>query len=174
MSDFRRSGGQIAILALSVIGVIISIYLTMVHYNSKVTLVCSSSGLVNCERVITSSFSYVPGTSLPITLPGLFWFAVSGVSAALAWRGVLAPRLASIVQLIWSALAMITVFYLIYVELVRLHNICAWCTVLHIAIFITLLISVVLFQQASSDDDLLYEDEEDEGEGVLSNASVKY
>lgn len=47
----------------------IAIYLTTVHY-AQVPLLCSAQGVVNCELVTSSGYSVVPGTALPITLPG--------------------------------------------------------------------------------------------------------
>ena len=70
-----------AILVMAVIGLGISIYLTTVHY-ANAPLVCSSGGIVSCSEVTRSSYSVVPGTSWPITIPGMLWFVVSGALAA--------------------------------------------------------------------------------------------
>ena len=160
MKYARRSGGQITLFVLAVIGLAISVYLTIVHYNTGVQLYCSGSGLVNCERVTTSQFSHVPGLSaIPITIPGMLWFAVSGVLAFAAWR--IWPELRSllITEVVWSALGMVTILYLIYAEIVVLHAICAWCTALHVIIFLGFLIAVTLLLQ-QEDDELLEEEEE--------------
>jgi uncharacterized membrane protein len=50
--------------------------------------------------------------------------------------------------------------YLVYVELVKLHAICVWCTSLHITILVMFLISLVLLQQTTlQEDDFVEEDE---------------
>lgn len=169
MDYFKRAGGQIALLVLAGVGVLISIYLTIVHYDSaNVPLVCSANGLVNCERVLSSPFSVVPGTSIPISIPGLFWFLVSGVLVFASWRLWPQQRSLRIGQLAWSLLGMLTVFYLVYAELVRLHNICAWCTALHAIILVMFLIIVVLFQTTMDeelDEDI---DEEEEATAPIS------
>src|SRR5438309_474039 len=82
--DMRRSWSQISLLLLALVGVGISIYLTIVHYEN-ISPVCSVLGLFNCELVLTSKFSLVPGTSIPISVPGLLW---SLVFAALAFVGL--------------------------------------------------------------------------------------
>lgn len=159
MTYFRRNGGQIALLALSIIGVIISIYLTITHYD-KQTLVCSTSGLINCERVLSSSYSVVPGTDLPISIPGLLWFCVLGVLAVFAWRVWPNRRSLLIAEVAWSTLGLLTALYLVYAEIVRLDAICAWCTSLHVIILVTLIISAFLLQQASMDEEEFDEEEE--------------
>ena len=68
----NRPMGQIVLLLLSVVGIGIAIYLTAVHYE-HVPLVCSTRGFVNCAAVLSSAYSVVPGTSVPITVPGLAW-----------------------------------------------------------------------------------------------------
>src|SRR5689334_18731604 len=146
MTYIQRSGGQIALLALSIVGAAIAIYLTIVHYEN-VPLVCSTQGFIDCARVLASSYSVVPSTTIPITVPGLGWCIVSAVLALIGWRLWPERRSVRVAECVWSALGMITVFYLVYVELVRLHTLCAWCTALHVIILIMLLISVVQLQQ---------------------------
>ena len=49
---------------------------------------------------------------------------------------------------------MLTVLYLVYIELVRLHTICAWCTGLHIVILLMFLITIVQLQQAEPETEM--------------------
>ncbi|MBV9232321.1 MAG: vitamin K epoxide reductase family protein, partial [Chloroflexi bacterium] len=138
MTDIRHSGGQVSLFALSLLGAAIAIYLTAVHYEN-VPLVCSTSGLIDCSRVLSSNYSVVPGTAIPITIPGLFWCVVSAILAFVGWRVAPEQRNVRIAEFAWSLLGMLTVFYLVYVEIVRLHTICAWCTALHVIILVMLL-----------------------------------
>ncbi len=165
MSVFRRAGVQIALLVLAVLGIADAIYLTLAHYDSQVTLVCSDSGFVNCGRVITSIYSYVPGTALPISLPGLGWCLVlAALAIAGIWLGD-ERRWLRIAQFVWTLLGMCTVFYLVYVEFILLRNLCAWCTVLHGLI---LLAAVRLPGRFSADEEEWEEDEREEGVEALS------
>ena len=59
-----------------------------------------------------------------------------------------------VAQFAWSLVGMLTVLYLVYIELVRLHTICAWCTGLHIVIFLMLLITIVQLQQAEPETEM--------------------
>jgi uncharacterized membrane protein len=159
MTAFRRSGAQITLLILSLIGVGISVYLTVLHYEN-VLPICSTTGLVDCASVLTSPYSLVPGTSTPISIPGLGWFALSALLALLAWRVWPERYGLRSAQLAWAVLGMLTVFYLVYVELVRLHRICAWCTGLHAVIFVILLITLVLLQRPDPQEEPDFEEEQ--------------
>lgn len=161
-SLFRRSGAQLALLILAVLGVADAIYLTLVHYDSQITMVCSNTGFVNCERVVTSPYSYVPGTSIPISVPGLGW---SLVVAALALIGLFLGsqrRWLRIIQFVWTLLGLLTALYLVYVELVRLHNLCAWCTVLHVLILAMFLIALARLPGRATPGDEGWESAEEE------------
>lgn len=159
MRQLQYSWSQLLLLLLSLVGAAIAIYLTTVHYEN-VPLLCSTSGLIDCSRVLSSHYSVVPGTSIPITVPGLAW---SLVSAALAVAGLrqLRPqalRRIHLAQFAWSLLAILTVLYLVYVELVVLHSVCAWCTGMHTVILVMFLITIVQLQQGQEEEEA-YSDE---------------
>jgi len=147
MKYIRRSGGQILILLLSLLGVGIAIYLTAVHYEHT-PLICSTNGLIDCARVLSSSYSLIPGTTVPITIPGLGWCVVSGALAFIGLRSASSQRWLSITQLLWSFVGIVAALYLVYVEIVRLHTICAWCTALHVVILSMFLITLAQLQQS--------------------------
>ncbi len=147
MKTISRWGSQLLLLVLSLIGVGIAIYLTGVHYEN-VPLICSTSGLVDCARVISSSYSVVPGTAIPITIPGMGWSLSIAALAIAAIRVWPEQRWVRVAQFVLALLGLLSVFYLVYVELVRLHTICLWCTVLHIIILAIFITTVVQLQQA--------------------------
>src|SRR6266702_5597144 len=141
MRVIRNFPGQVLLLLLSLVGAGIAIYLTTVHYEN-VPLICSASGLVDCARVLSSSYSVIPGTTVPITIPGLGWCAVMAVLALAALRLSSIRRRILVAQFAWSLVGMLSVLYLVYIELVRLHTICAWCTGLHAIILLMFLITL--------------------------------
>jgi uncharacterized membrane protein len=153
MKHLQRSGkgSQVLLLVLSLLGVSIAIYLTSVHYEN-VPLVCSESGLINCTRVLSSSYSVVPGTSLPITIPGFGWCVVSAALAivGLFVRSGLWQRRILVAQFAWALAGLLVVLYLVYVEIVRLHTICAWCTALHVLVLLIFLITLVQLESLPS------------------------
>lgn len=119
---------RLVVLAAAVAGAAVSIYLTIVHANSS-ALVCSTSGFVNCERVLSSAYGTILGTPIPTSAAGILWFAVSGGLALAGWRNA---------QLVWGALGLLTVLFLIYVEIDVVGAICAWCSVAHALVLVTL------------------------------------
>ena len=132
--------GAALLAALAVIGLGVAGYLTAVHY-AHTTVVCSNQGAVNCEKVITSAFSVVPGTSLPITLPGLGFFLISLVLALAQLRRPADYGLRQ-AHAAWAGLGLLTAFYLVFVELVELRTICLWCTSVHVVILLTFLLTL--------------------------------
>jgi uncharacterized membrane protein len=139
MKQIRRAKSQFFLLACSLAGAGIAIYLTSVHYQLA-PLACSESGFVNCARVLSSSYSLVPGTSIPISVPGLAWNLVMLALAAIGLR--LQAGWLRWAQFAWSLAGMLTVLYLVYVEIVLIHNLCAWCTALHVLILLMFLVTL--------------------------------
>ena len=161
MRTIQRSKAQFFLLVCSLAGVGIAIYLTSVHYEN-VPLVCSDKGLVDCARVLSSPYSVVPGTSIPITIPGLFWALVSaGLAVFALYRGS-ERRWIRVAQFAWALVGMLTVLNLVYVEIVRLHTICAWCTAMHVLILLMFLVTIVQLQMQRLDFGLELETEDEE------------
>lgn len=171
MSFLRRTGSQLALLVLALLGVADAIYLTLVHYDSQVSLICSDSGFVNCSRVLSSRFAYVPGiTWLPISLPGLGWALVVAVLALIGIFFGSDHRWLRFAQFFWTLLGLLAVLYLVYAEIVQLHNLCAWCTVLHVLILLMFLITLVRLPGRAEGDEEVWEGEE---EVTSSNSSMQ-
>ncbi len=151
----RVPAAQVALLLLAVAGLGIAGYLTAVHYAS-VPLVCTTGGVVSCSAVTTSSYSVVPGTQVPVTVPGLVWFLASGAMAAAAVVAALRrrpePRLLPAAQVLWCLAGMGAVLYLVYAEVVQLHRICEWCTAVHAIVFVSLLLSLARLQPSPEAD----------------------
>ena len=161
MRTIQRSKAQFFLLVCSLAGVGIAIYLTSVHYEN-VPLVCSDKGLVDCARVLSSPYSVVPGTSIPITIPGLLWaLASAGLAVFALYRGT-ERRWIPVAQFAWALVGMLTVLYLVYVEIVRLHTICAWCTAMHVLILLMFLVTIVRLQMQRLDSGLELETEDEE------------
>jgi uncharacterized membrane protein len=61
---------------------------------------------------------------------------------------------------------MLTVLYLVYAEIVQIHNICLWCTALHLLILVMFLLTLLQLRPVYLDDE---GDEEAEEEQVVSS-----
>jgi uncharacterized membrane protein len=127
------------LLALAGIGV--SVYLTIVHYDSG-ALVCPATGsVVNCEKVVTSPQSVIFGVPVPIF--GLAYFgAMFGLCLPMMWRS--RDRRIHLARLALAVAGMGMVIYLIFAELFLVKAICLWCTSVHVltfVLFVTILTS---------------------------------
>lgn len=120
-------------VAASLAGVAISIYLTVLHFAGGAPACPASGGTINCEAVLTSAYSVIPGTGIPTAAAGIVWFAVSAV----LWL-----RPFGRLQLAWSALGLFSVLVLVFVEIVLIGAICLWCTAAHILILVIFLIAI--------------------------------
>jgi uncharacterized membrane protein len=117
-------------LGASLAGLAIGVYLSALHYDAAIPLACSSSGTVNCERVLTSPYAMAGG--FPVALWGAVWFAGA---AALTLLGS-APRTGAApwvryLDLGWATVGAAVVLRLVYVELAVIGSICLWCSAVH-------------------------------------------
>ena len=139
---------QVSTLALSLGGLGMSLYLTVAHYTTAVTLACPDSGAINCEKVTTSPESVVFGV-FPVALIGLIFFVLmTAVTTPWAWR-------ATWPALRWARLCSLIagigfVVYLVYTELFTLDAICLECTTVHV-ITLALFALVVYASTATSE-----------------------
>lgn len=142
MGAERRSPGwawSIGLL-ISLLGLGVSIYLTVEHYTGNTTLACSSSGTIDCAKVTTSPESKILG--IPVAVLGLpFFVAMVAANLPPLWRSgrvwIRYGRLASVV------VGMGFVLYLVYVELFRIDAICLWCTSVHVLTFLLLVVTLL-------------------------------
>jgi len=131
-------------------GAAISVYLTQVHY-AAAPLFCPPALVFNCGTVLQSAFSLVPGTAVAITIPGLAWFAGSALLAVAAHRAAgrsdATYRRLAFIHLAWSGAGVLGVLYLVFAELVVLHQVCEWCTVVHVLMVSTFLLALQRVQR---------------------------
>lgn len=127
---------------LTLLGLGLSVYLTVVHFLGNQLLACPtslhSSG-INCEKVITSPQSYVFG--IPVAVLGLVFYGVlAAVNSPWAWRA--ADRRIHLARLLLLVVGIGFVLYLVSAELLIIKAICIYCTGVHIVTFAQLLLVV--------------------------------
>jgi uncharacterized membrane protein len=134
----------ISSLVLCVAGLVASAYLTYEHYSSSTTLACPDTGVVNCLKVTTSSYSTLFG--VPVALLGLLFFVgMTVLCLPFAWRAV-NPWWSRLRVAAVSA-GVVFVIYLVWAELFRIDAICLWCTGVHVvtfALFAVIVLDVAL------------------------------
>lgn len=114
-------------------GLGVSIYLTIAHYATTVTLACPQSATVNCEKVTSSAQSTFLG--VPVAVLGTAYFAVMLVLCLpAAWRRRSGGPLGSLrwVRPFATLGGVGFVAWLVYAELFVIDAICLWCTTAHV------------------------------------------
>jgi uncharacterized membrane protein len=120
-------------LPLSVAGLGVSVYLTYVHYTEPTQLACPDTGVVNCTKVTTSPESMLFG-HIPVALAGaVFFLGMAVLCLPAMWRR--SERVVTWTRMAGAVAGIVMVVWLIYVEAVRVHAICVWCTVVHVIAF---------------------------------------
>jgi uncharacterized membrane protein len=154
LGPFRTVGFvPLATFVLSLYALGASVYLTIAHYDTHVTLACSDKGLVNCAEVTTSAQSMVFGV-LPVAVLGLaFYVFMTALNSPWIWRlqQTGSEQLRKILR--YTRLGAIVtgmgfVLYLIYAELIQIRAICLWCTSVHVATF--LIFALIVFYTSFS------------------------
>jgi uncharacterized membrane protein len=132
---------QLTTWTISLLGLGVSTYLTITHYDTGVPLACSDNGVINCALVTSSPESMVFGV-IPVAVLGLAFFVfMVAATSPWAWRSkypqVAMLRLASVVVGIGFVL------YLVYTELFTLDHICLWCTSVHVLTFLLFVLILI-------------------------------
>ncbi len=125
-------------LALALIGIAVSAYLTLVHYRDDL-LVCAVGG---CHTVQKSPYAELAG--IPVALLGLGMFIVVTVLLLVrrmrpAWEDTI--TLATFGLVLAGAVFAI---YLTYLELFVIHAVCQWCVLTAIIIWLLTLVEGTL------------------------------
>jgi uncharacterized membrane protein len=122
----------VSTLIICILGVLDASYLTYEHFSGSTTLACSDTGAVNCLKVTTSSYSKLLG--VPVALAGLVYFvAMTVMCLSPMWRS--SSIMLRTIRFAGALIGMISVLYLVWVELFRVDAICLWCTGVHVLTF---------------------------------------
>lgn len=129
-------------LAICVLGVLVSAYLTYDAFSASTTLACPEGETLNCAKVTDSQWSKLFG--IPVAPLGLLFFVGMGwLCRPVLFRrpGLRWDRL----RLAAVSIGLAMVLYLVWAELFKIHAICLWCTVVHVLTFL-LFIALVFGQ----------------------------
>ncbi len=126
-------------LVLTLIGLGIASYLTIVHYTGAEPVCAVNHG---CETVQKSEYSDLAG--VPVALIGLIGYVA--ILASLVLRG----ETGRLVRLGMTSIGFAFSAYLTYRELFTIHAICQWCV--GSAIIMTVLLILTVYDFLSPDD----------------------
>jgi uncharacterized membrane protein len=117
VTDRGQRARRILLGALAIVGLLMSAYLSWVHYMGVVPVCLGGSGA--CQTVQTSSYATIFG--VPVAVIGLVGYSSLLFSASLRGEvGIYLGFLVALVGTLFSA-------YLTYLELFVIHAICEWC-----------------------------------------------
>ena len=118
----------------------VSTYLVYNHYYPHLQGgICDITASVSCTVVNSGPYSTIFG--LPVALYGVLWSLVLGILSWKAWNEKkFIPKV-----LWWNILGIAFVAYFIYIEYL-LGTICPFCTVVHILVVISLILSIFLYK----------------------------
>ncbi|MEK6609735.1 MAG: vitamin K epoxide reductase family protein [Gemmatimonadota bacterium] len=130
---------RMAVAVLALLGLLLSIYLTLYKLGFTGPLVCGAGG--SCERVQNSQWGDFLG--IPVAAYGVGGYAALMGVAVLGLQERWESRPEPTRWLVWLSLGGVAfTFYLKYLELFRIHAICRWCVVS--AVLITAILGVSL------------------------------
>ncbi len=116
-------------LILSTLGIIVTAYLTITHY-TNVQVACPNTGVINCEKVLTSPYSNLLG--VPLGIWGLAFFLIE--TGVLLWGNKDA-------RVIYNGLGLAFVLYFFWIEY-TVGAICIYCTTVHALVILLLALSI--------------------------------
>ena len=136
---------RLTTLILSLLGLGLSVYLTITHYTDSAPAGCPVNSVVNCAKVTTSPESMIFGV-FPVAVLGLaFYVFMVAVNSPWSWRpGMPLIRIARLAGVLTG---IVFVLYLVYVELIQVDAICEYCTGVHIITFA--LFGLVMYSTAA-------------------------
>jgi uncharacterized membrane protein len=113
----EHSALRVVLGALAIVGLLISGYLTWVHYMGVAPVCVGGTG--GCETVQASSYATILG--VPVAVIGLFGY--SGLLFSTLLRGDVGVYLGFLISLVGTLFSA----YLTYLEIFVIHAICQWC-----------------------------------------------
>lgn len=125
----RALAGRVT-LALSLLGLAISVYLTVEHFSGSQTFACPENATFNCVAVTTSKWAAIAG--IPVAVLGLVFFVAMTALCLVGGRRVADLRVVA------AVVGVLTALWLVYVELFLVDALCLWCTGVHLVTLVLL------------------------------------
>jgi len=161
----RISKKKFALLVMmSIVGLAASTYVLTIYIALKqLPLGCPAkpTGWIDCAAVLGSKYSTVFG--IPLELFAVAYFVVNLV---LVYFIVFGPeaiyRRAFTALFFWRIVAVPLVLYLVGIEVLVIHAICIYCTIMHVAIILDFVVITYFFYMREGPNGLLLESQDQE------------
>jgi uncharacterized membrane protein len=132
---------EVVTFVLSLIGLGLSIYLTIAHFQGAQILACSNSGFIDCAKVTTSAQSSFLG--MPVAILGLAnYTAMAVLNSPWAWHT--RWRWLHVTRFILAIGSMCFVLWLLYAEFIIINSICLYCSAVHVTTFLLLIVLTIV------------------------------
>ena len=130
-----------AVIILSFIGLLTSLYLIQNHYTppGKGSF-CDVGETLSCSLVNTSVYSEF--LNVPVALMGAIWFVIM---LLLCWKALKKDDVLITGILGWSILGTLSIIYFVTAEII-LKALCPLCTVVHIILIMILILSIIMYR----------------------------
>jgi uncharacterized membrane protein len=141
----ERPWRSLTLMGIALAGIGVSVYVTILHY-AHVAPVCSGSGFVQCQTVLTSPQSVFLG--IPVPVYGLVFFVAMFVACIpKLWLTTLwwVPW----IRLGMSVIGILFALRLVYEEFYVIRHLCLWCTGAHVLSFAMFVIIVTGWEDAT-------------------------
>lgn len=135
------------VIALAIIGVLVSTYATYQHYRPSGTSFCNLNNVVSCDIVNKSKYSEIAG--VPVAVIGIIGYLVLAGIAGMLFAGRIRKQRGILALLILSVGAMFFSFYLTFVEFFWLNALCPLCITSQTVILLIFIISLILWRTSS-------------------------
>jgi Predicted membrane protein len=122
--------GFLLFLALNIIGIIYTLYLTELTLQAKIA--CPLNSFISCEKILNSEYSYFLG--IPLALYGTLGFL--GLLILYFYK--------KLPYLIWGILGLIIIIILQFIQIFILQAYCLYCTISHVLFIASFVLGYML------------------------------
>lgn len=126
-----------ATFILSLIGLAVSTYLTIAHFDTANILYCNSTGVIDCALVTTSAQSHFLG--VPVAVLGLAQYVAMTVLCS-PWGWHRPQRWIHVARFALAGVGVAFVLWLVAAEFLIIGHICLYCTAVHVVTVALLLV----------------------------------
>ncbi len=129
----------------SVLAILVSIYLTYLHYSKSLGHFCNFGENFSCDLVNKSIYSlFPPKIGIPVAILGLMFFTIILVLSRTIYKNLENEKHTIKYLFILSIFSLLFAGYLFSIELFVIKSFCIFCIILDVLIIINLILTYKL------------------------------